>query len=61
MKAGGNAGALMRLPLDQLAFAPVFISSEWSRNLVSLWSCAVVPACLPLDQLAFACVCLHLQ
>lgn len=28
VKATGNTGAIMRLSLDQLCFAPVFISSE---------------------------------
>lgn len=28
VKAGGNSGALLRMAVDQLAFAPVFISSE---------------------------------
>ncbi len=41
VKATGNTGAIMRLSLDQLCFAPVFISRECG-------------ACLP-DPAAWAC------
>ena len=31
VRVGGTAGALARLALDQLAFAPVFISGYWVK------------------------------
>ncbi len=36
VKATGNTGALMRLGLDQLCFAPIFISSEQCWELMEL-------------------------
>lgn len=32
VKASGNTGAILRLALDQLCFAPVFIGSECKRS-----------------------------